>query len=92
MSSERAAVKASSRFAHKTRTNGVPVRLARHVVPRQLEWRAAWAPGTPSLPADETFVAAQTALVEAMHGRESRRWPALRAGAGALMRGKRRRR
>ena len=26
------------------------VRMARHVVPRQLEWRAAWAPGTPELP------------------------------------------
>ena len=71
---------------HGIAPTGVPVRLARHVVPRQLEWRAAWAPGTPSLPADETFVAAQTALVEALHGRESRRWPALRTGAGALLR------
>jgi acyl-CoA reductase-like NAD-dependent aldehyde dehydrogenase len=71
---------------HGIAPTGVPVRLARHVVPRQLEWRAAWAPGTPSLPADDAFVAAQTALVEIRHGRESRRWPAIRAGAGALLR------
>jgi acyl-CoA reductase-like NAD-dependent aldehyde dehydrogenase len=70
---------------HGIAPTGVAVRLARHVAPRQLEWRAAWAPGTPSLPADDSVVAAQTALVEARHGRESRRWPALRAGAGALL-------
>ena len=70
----------------------MPARLARHVVPRQLEWRAAWAPGTPSLPADDALVAGQTAIVEIRHGRESRRWPALRAGTGALLRFSRRKR
>jgi acyl-CoA reductase-like NAD-dependent aldehyde dehydrogenase len=74
---------------HGIAPTGVPIRIARHVAPRQLERRAAWAPGTPSLPADDTFVAAQTALVEILHGRESRRWPALRSGAGALLRRKR---
>ncbi|HET6549930.1 MAG TPA: hypothetical protein VFG79_15815, partial [Solirubrobacter sp.] len=57
--------------------HGVPetapaVRLARHVVPRQVESRAAWAPGAPRA------VAAQTALTELRYGRESRRWAALR--------------
>jgi hypothetical protein len=75
---------------HGVAPTGVAVRLARHVAPRQLEWRAAWAPGTPSLPADETAVAAQTALVEVLHGRESRRWPALRTGARVLLRSNRR--
>ena len=32
---------------HGVSPTGVPVRIARHVVPRQLEWRAAWAPGAP---------------------------------------------
>jgi acyl-CoA reductase-like NAD-dependent aldehyde dehydrogenase len=68
----------------------VAVRLARHAVPRQLEWRAAWAPGTPRLPADPDVVASHATLAEARHGREARRWPALRAGAGALVRTARR--
>jgi acyl-CoA reductase-like NAD-dependent aldehyde dehydrogenase len=74
---------------HGIAPTGVPVRLARHVAPRQLEWRAAWAPGTPRLPADDALVAAQTALAEVRHGRESRRWPALRSGARALLERKR---
>ena len=53
------------------------VRIARYVVPRQLEWRAPWAPGTPRLPVRDTSF--MTAVAEARHGRESRRWPALRA-------------
>src|SRR5262249_19032448 len=61
---------------HGISPTAVEVRLARHVVPRQLEWRAPWAPGTPSLPAkDVPFL---TALAEVRHGRESRRWPALK--------------
>jgi acyl-CoA reductase-like NAD-dependent aldehyde dehydrogenase len=72
---------------HGIAPTGVEVRIARHVVPRQLEWRAAWAPGTPSLPSDDALVATQTALAEVRHGRESRRWPALRA----LARSRRRR-
>ncbi len=48
-------------------------RLRRHVIPRQLEFRAAWAP---ELPQTARF---QTALAELRFGREARRWPALRA-------------
>jgi acyl-CoA reductase-like NAD-dependent aldehyde dehydrogenase len=55
----------------------VEVRLRHHVVGRLLEWRAPWAPGTPALPAKD--VPLLTALVEVRHGRESRRWPALKA-------------
>jgi acyl-CoA reductase-like NAD-dependent aldehyde dehydrogenase len=62
---------------HGLAPTAVEVRIAHHVVPRQLEWRAPWAPGTPSLPARD--VPFMTALTEARHGRESRRWPALRA-------------
>ena len=65
---------------------GAAIRLARHVEPRQLESRSAWAPATPRLPADADVVAAQMTLAEARHGREARLWPALRAGAGALAR------
>ena len=71
---------------HGIAATAVPTRIARHVVPRQLEWRAAWAPGTPELPTDDDLVAAQRTLTELRHGREARRWPALRAGARALVR------
>jgi acyl-CoA reductase-like NAD-dependent aldehyde dehydrogenase len=64
---------------HAEAPTAVPVRLARHVVGRQLESRAAWARGTPRLPTDAGLVAARSALAEFRHGRESRRWPALRA-------------
>ena len=57
---------------HGEATLSVESRIARHVVPRQLEWRATWAPRVPD------DVATQTALAELRHGRESRRWPALR--------------
>jgi len=66
---------------HGLSPTAVEVRIARHVVARQLEWRAPWAPGTPSLPA--TDVPFMTALAELRHGRESRRWPALRAVIGS---------
>src|SRR4051794_23274216 len=62
---------------HGLSPTAVEVRVARHVVPRQLEWRAPWTPGTPHLPAKDVGLA--TALAELRHGRESRRWPALRA-------------
>ncbi len=52
----------------------VEVRIARHVALRRLESRAAWAPEPSRLP-----VEARTALAELRYGRESRRWPALRA-------------
>lgn len=75
---------------HGIATTAVPTRIARHVVPRQLEWRAAWAPGTPRLPADQDRLAAQRTLTEVRHGREARRWPALKVGARALVRAARR--
>lgn len=75
---------------HGIATTAVPTRIARHVVPRQLEWRAAWAPGTPRLPADQDLLAAQRTLTEARHGREAHRWPALKASARALVRAARR--
>jgi len=75
---------------HGIATTAVPTRIARHVVPRQLEWRAAWAPGTPRLPADEDRIAAQRTLTEVRHGREAHRWPALKASARALARAARR--
>ncbi|RKQ92559.1 acyl-CoA reductase-like NAD-dependent aldehyde dehydrogenase [Solirubrobacter pauli] len=71
---------------HGIATTAVPTRIARHVVPRQLEWRAAWAPGTPRLPADQDLLAAQRTLAEVRHGREAHRWPALKATASALAR------
>jgi acyl-CoA reductase-like NAD-dependent aldehyde dehydrogenase len=77
---------------HGVAPTAVGVRLARHVVPRQLESRAAWAPGTPRLPADPDLVAAHTTTAHVRHGREARRWPALRAGARALVRTARRER
>lgn len=77
---------------HGIAVTAVPTRMARHVVPRQLEWRAAWAPGTPELPLDDDLLAAQRTLTELRHGRESRRWPALRAGASALVRAARKER
>jgi alpha-ketoglutaric semialdehyde dehydrogenase len=57
---------------------GVPVRLARHTVARQVESRTTWAPGAPRLAAGPSTVASLTALAELRHGRESRRWAALR--------------
>ncbi|MDA0185129.1 aldehyde dehydrogenase family protein [Solirubrobacter phytolaccae] len=77
---------------HGIATTAVPTRIARHAVPRQLEWRAAWAPGTPRLPADQDLLAAQRTLTEVRHGREARRWPALKASARALARAARRER
>jgi hypothetical protein len=70
----------------------VPVRIARHVVPRQLETRAAWAAGAPGLPVQPDLVETLMTVAELRHGREARRWPALRAGAGALIRTARRER
>ncbi len=77
---------------HGIAPTAVGVRIARHVVPRQLEWRAAWAPGTPQLPLDPDLVEAQRALTTVRYGREARRWPALRAGARALVRNAKRER
>jgi hypothetical protein len=44
------------------------------------------------LPTTQDVVEIQGALAEARHGRESRRWGALRRGAAALLRAARRQR
>jgi len=44
------------------------------------------------LPTTTDAVKAQSALVEARHGREARRWPALRTGVVALVRAAKRQR
>ena len=58
---------------HGEASTAVDVRIARHVVARQLESRPRWAPDT------ALSVDAMAALAEVRYGRESRRWPALRA-------------
>ena len=58
---------------HGEASTAVDVRIARHVVARQLESRPQWLPDT------VLSVDAMTALAEVRYGRESRRWPALRA-------------
>jgi acyl-CoA reductase-like NAD-dependent aldehyde dehydrogenase len=77
--------------------HGVPVpavsaRLERYVAPKRLEIRAGRAPAAMRLPATPDVVDARAALAEARHGRESRRWGALRRGAAALLRAARRQR
>ncbi len=75
---------------HSVPDPAVAVRLARHVAPRRLETRAARVPRTLRLPSAPDVVAAQAAFAEARHGRESRRWGALRRSAGAAWRAARR--
>ena len=70
----------------------VSVRVTRYVAPRRLETRARRAPAAMRLPTTQDVVEAQSALAEARHGRESRRWPALRTGVAALLRAARRQR
>jgi len=70
----------------------VSVRLERYVAPRRLETRARRATKALRLPVTPDAVDAQSALEEARHGRESRRWPALRKGVAALLRAARRQR
>lgn len=70
----------------------VSARLDRYVAARRLESRARRATQALRLPATRDVVEAQSALAEARHGRESRRWPAVRRGAAALLRAARRQR
>jgi len=70
----------------------VSARLERYVAPKRLETRARRAAKALRLPTTPDVVAAQSALAEARHGRESRRWGALRRGAAALLRAARRQR
>jgi hypothetical protein len=71
---------------HAVPAPAVPARLARHLAPRRLESRAPRAPASQRLPTSPDVVVAQAAFTEARHGRDSRRWPALRRGAAALLR------
>jgi acyl-CoA reductase-like NAD-dependent aldehyde dehydrogenase len=75
---------------HGVPAPAVAARLARHVATRRLETRAARIPAATRLPTRPDVVDAQAALTEARHGRDSRRWPALRRGAAALVRAARR--
>ena len=77
---------------HAVPAPAVPDRLARHVAPRRLETRSRRAPAAMRLPTTQDVVEIQGALAEARHGRESRRWPALRKGVAALLRAARRQR
>ena len=77
---------------HGVPAPAVSVRLARHIAPRRLESRARRAPAAMRLPMTADVVEAQSALAEARHGRESRRWPALRTGVAAFLRTARRQR
>ncbi|HWK28805.1 MAG TPA: aldehyde dehydrogenase family protein [Solirubrobacter sp.] len=61
---------------HGGAPDAVAVRLTRHTVARVVAYRAPWAP----FGEDVTLA---TAAAEVRHGRESRRWPALRALARA---------
>jgi acyl-CoA reductase-like NAD-dependent aldehyde dehydrogenase len=71
---------------HEVPAPAVPARLACYLAPRRLETRAPRVPAAERLPASSDAVRARAALAEARHGRDSRRWPALRAGAAALWR------
>jgi acyl-CoA reductase-like NAD-dependent aldehyde dehydrogenase len=77
---------------HGVPVPAVSVRLDRYVAPRRLETRGRRATKALRLPAAPDVVEAQSALAEARHGRESRRWGALRRGAAALLRAARRQR
>jgi acyl-CoA reductase-like NAD-dependent aldehyde dehydrogenase len=71
---------------HGVATPAAPVRLAKYVTSRQLAsqptrlWSARW------LPYDPALLRAATASARLLHGRESERWAALRAGALPLAR------
>jgi acyl-CoA reductase-like NAD-dependent aldehyde dehydrogenase len=75
---------------HGVPAPAVSARLERYVAPRRLETRARRAPAAMRLPSAPDVVEAQSALAEARHGRESRRWGALRRGSAALLRAARR--
>jgi acyl-CoA reductase-like NAD-dependent aldehyde dehydrogenase len=66
---------------HGQSVPSVPVRLARHVAPRRLASQPARVRSARWLPYDPALVAARTAAARLLHGRESERVAALRAGA-----------
>jgi acyl-CoA reductase-like NAD-dependent aldehyde dehydrogenase len=66
---------------HGQSVPSVPVRLARHAVPRRLASQPARVRSARWLPYDPALVSARTAAARLLHGRESQRVAALRAGA-----------
>jgi acyl-CoA reductase-like NAD-dependent aldehyde dehydrogenase len=66
---------------HGQSVPSVPVRLARHTAPHRLASQPARVRSARWLPYDPALVAARTAAARLLHGRESERVAALRAGA-----------
>jgi acyl-CoA reductase-like NAD-dependent aldehyde dehydrogenase len=66
---------------HGQSVPSVPVRLARHVVPRRLASQPPRVRSARWLPYDASLVRARTAAARLLHGRESERVAALREGA-----------
>jgi hypothetical protein len=71
---------------HGLQLPAAPVRLARHVVNRQLASQPTRLRSARWLPYDPALVAASTATARLMHGRESERLQTLRSGALPLAR------
>ena len=65
---------------HGQSVPSVPVRLARHVTPKRLASQPPRVRSARWLPYDPALVAARTAAARLLHGRESERVAALRAG------------
>jgi acyl-CoA reductase-like NAD-dependent aldehyde dehydrogenase len=70
---------------HGVASPAAPVRLARHVEPRQLASQPTRLRSARWLPYDPALVRASTAVARLMHGRESERASALRHGAVPLV-------
>ena len=62
------------------------MRLARYVQPRQIASQPTRLRSARWLPYDPALLRAATATARLLHGRESERWPALRANARPLAR------
>jgi acyl-CoA reductase-like NAD-dependent aldehyde dehydrogenase len=71
---------------HGSAASAAPVRIARHVVARQLASQPAGLRSARWLPHDPVLVRASTATARVLHGRESERLASLRAGAVPLAR------
>jgi acyl-CoA reductase-like NAD-dependent aldehyde dehydrogenase len=71
---------------HGVASPAAPVRLAKYVAPRQLASQPTRLRSARWLPYDPALLRASTATARLIHGRESERWAALRAGALPLAR------
>jgi len=71
---------------HGVASPAAPVRLAKHVVSRQLASQPTRLRSARWLPYDPALLRAATATARLVHGRESERWAALRGGALPLAR------